>query len=270
VNRAYFETLGVPLVEGRTFSTVDHLDSPPVVVVSATMARQFWPQGGAVGARIVVGPNPASTPFEVIGIVRDVRTSLVEAQSQPLMYMSLEQGWFGTTFIVRTVGDPLDYAAAMRPVVSAYDPALPITRLARLEDAIGEGLAARRLPMMLMLGFGALALLLAGIGIYALFSNMAVAREREFGVRMALGSRRSDVAALVLRDGARWMALGLAAGALGVYAVSRALSSLIFGIAPLDAVSIAVAVLALLVTATVALVVPVRRATRADPLSVMR
>jgi ABC-type antimicrobial peptide transport system permease subunit len=139
-----------------------------------------------------------------------------------------------------------------------------------LEGVIDEGLAGQRLPMLLMLAFAALALLLACIGIYALFANMAAARETEFGVRMALGASRSAVATLVLRQGALWMTIGLAGGALGIYAVSRALRTLIFGIAPLDWPSIAAAVGALLIAAAVALAVPVWRATHADPLSAMR
>ena len=270
VSENYFASLEIPIVAGRTFTARDGLDTPPVVVVSEAMARQFWPAGDAIGARIVVGPDPQSPPLEVVGVVGDVRTSLTRAEAEPMLYMPLRQGWWGTTFLVRTVRDPAQHARAARQALAEFDPALPMANVATLTDAIAEGLDTRRLPMLLMLGFGAVALLLASMGIYALFTNMAVARQREFGVRLALGSSRKDLARLVLRDGSRWMGLGLLAGTLGVVAVSRALRTLLYGIAPFDVASITAAVLTLLMAAAIALVVPVRRATRADPLSIMR
>jgi putative ABC transport system permease protein len=270
VSENYFDMLGIRVMAGRTFSTADNLDSAPVAVVSETMAQRFWPDGNALGARIRVGPDPESTPIEVIGIVRDVRTSLTQTQAEPMLYRSLRQGWFGFTFVVRMATDPLTYSSTIRRELRAQDATLPMADVTTLDDVVSEGLASRRLPMLLMLSFGGLALLLACIGIYALFANMAVAREREFGVRIALGSSRGAVAALVLRQGALWMAVGVAGGALGVFAVSRALRSLIYGIAPLDHVSIAAALAALLLSAGVALALPVYRATRADPVSTMR
>jgi putative ABC transport system permease protein len=270
VSENYFNILGIPLIAGRTFSTADHADSAPVAVVSETMAQRFWPAGNAVGARIRMGPDPESTPVEVIGVVGDVRTSLTDTRAEPMLYRSLRQGWFGFTFLVRTATDPVDFTSTIRRELGAVDPTLPMADIITLDAVIDEGLASRRLPMMLMLSFGGLALLLACVGIYALFANMAIAREREFGVRIALGSSRGAVAALVLRQGALWMAAGLVGGAFGVIAVSRALRSLIYGVAPLDLVSLAAALGALLLSAGVALALPVYRATRADPVSTMR
>jgi putative ABC transport system permease protein len=265
-----FTTLGVAVLAGRVFTPADNPDSPPVAVVSETMARRFWPDGNAIGARIRIGPDPTAPPREVIGIVRDVRTSLVEPVPEPMLYVALRQGWFGGAFIVRTEGDPIGHINPVRSVLAAYDPALPMAGITTLDDVVSQGLAGRRLPMTLMLGFGILALLLACIGVYALFANMAASREREFGVRMALGSTRGAVAALVLRQGALWLGLGLLGGAAGVYVISRALRSLVYGIAPLDPVSIAGAVAVLVVCAAMALALPVRRATRADPAASMR
>ena len=270
VSETFFETLDIPIVAGRSFTTADNLDAPPVAMVSETMAKRFWPEGNAVGARIRAGPNAEVEPIEVIGIVRDVRTDVTDTAFEPMLYTPLRQGWWGATYIVRTAGDPLRYANTIRRELASFDVTVPMANVTTLNDVIDDGLAGQRLPMMLMLSFAALALLLACIGIYALFANMAAARQVEFGVRMALGASRSAVATLVLRQGALWMAIGLAGGALGVYTVSRALRTLIFGIAPLDWLSITVAVGALLFAATLALIVPVWRATRADPLSAMR
>jgi ABC-type antimicrobial peptide transport system permease subunit len=132
-----------------------------------------------------------------------------------------------------------------------------------MESRLAAQLANRRLPAVLMLAFGALALILASVGVYAMFTSMATAREREFGVRVALGSSRAAIARLVVRQGGIWMAVGLAGGAFGVVAVARLLSGILYGVAPFDPV-------ALVACAVAALAVPVRRATRADPISVLR
>jgi ABC-type antimicrobial peptide transport system permease subunit len=142
-----------------------------------------------------------------------------------------------------TAGDPLAITNAARATLKAIDPALPMYRVMAMDEVVSQGFAARRLPVLLMVAFGALALLLASVGVYAMFTSMAAAREREFGVRIALGGSRGSVAGLVLRQGGQWMVIGLAVGA---------------------------AVLVLLVSASIALMVPVRRATRVDPISVLR
>jgi ABC-type antimicrobial peptide transport system permease subunit len=147
---------------------------------------------------------------------------------------------------------------------------VPLRDPATLRAFLADGLTARRLPVVLMTAFGVLALLLASVGVYALFANMAAAREREFGVRVALGSSRAAIAGQVLRQGALWMALGLAVGGFGVVLVSRALRQLLYGVTPLDPVALGAAVAALVVCAAAALLVPVRRATRANPISVLR
>jgi ABC-type antimicrobial peptide transport system permease subunit len=154
--------------------------------------------------------------------------------------------------------------------VAAVDPSLPVQRTLTLPALVGEGLAARRLPVMLMTAFGALALLLASIGVHGMFASMAAAREREFGVRMALGSRPRAIAGLMLRQGASWMATGLAGGVLGVVLVVRLLRGLLYGIPPFDPIALGGAVAILLACATLALLIPVRRAARVDPVVALR
>jgi ABC-type antimicrobial peptide transport system permease subunit len=135
---------------------------------------------------------------------------------------------------------------------------------------LSDGLAGRRLPVVLMTAFGALALLLASVGVYAMFAAMGAAREREFGVRVALGSSRQRIAGLVLRQGATWMAIGLAGGVVGVVLVGSMLRNLLYDVKPFDPVTLAATMLTLLACASIALLGPVRRATRVDPISVMR
>jgi putative ABC transport system permease protein len=158
----------------------------------------------------------------------------------------------------------------IRRELAALDRGLPLHNAMTLAAVLGERLAGRRLPVVLMTAFGALALLLASVGVYAMFASMAAAREREFGVRVALGSSRRAIAALVLRQGGVWMALGLAGGAIGIVVVTRLVRDLLYGVAPFDPVTLGVAVATLLACGTVALLVPVRRATRADPVAVLR
>jgi ABC-type antimicrobial peptide transport system permease subunit len=179
-------------------------------------------------------------------------------------------GWTGRDFLLRTSGDPLALVRPFQRELAAVDPGVPLRDPRTLASIVDERLAGRRLPMLLMTAFGALALLLASVGVYAMFAAMAAAREQEFGVRIALGSSPRAIAGLVLRQGAVWMLVGLAAGAVGTFWVARALGDLLYGVPPFDPVALGAAALALLACAAVALLVPVRRAARVDPVAVLR
>jgi ABC-type antimicrobial peptide transport system permease subunit len=160
--------------------------------------------------------------------------------------------------------------APLQREVAALDRWLPVQQPMTLEAAVGEGLAARRLPATLLGAFSALALLLASIGVHAMFASMAAAREREFGVRMALGSRRRAIAGLLLRQGAGWMAGGLAGGALGILVMVRLLRGWLPGVPPFDPLATGGALAILLGCAALALLVPLHRATRVDPVAALR
>jgi predicted permease len=270
VSDGYFRTLGIPFRAGRTFAPTDRLDAPPAVVISEGMARRYWPHGNALGAHIRMGPDPNSPWITVIGIVGDVRNGPAQPEPEPTAYGSIRQFVWGGFVMLRTRGDPLALVKPVRRELAALDPGVPLHEVTTLRARVDKGLAARRLPVVLMAAFGALALLLASVGVYAMFASMAAAREREFGVRVALGSSRGAIAALVLRQGGLWMALGLAGGAVGVVVVARLLRGLLVGVAPSDPVALGAAVVILLIGGTVALLVPVRRATRADPIAVLR
>jgi hypothetical protein len=271
VSDDYFRTLGIPLRNGRTFSAQDRVDTPRTVIINETMARRYWPNASAVGARIRLDPRPGTPPHTIIGVVGDERNDPARAQSDPTMYLSNRLNpWNGPIFEIRTRGDPLALVKPARRALAALDPRLPLSNPRTLESLLSEGLQGRRVPVLLMAAFGALALLLASVGVYAMFAAMAAAREREFGVRMALGSSRAAIATLVLRQGGAWMLLGLVGGAAGVTVVSRLVRGLLYGVAPFDAVALGLAVLVLLVSAAVALMVPVHRATRVDPVNVLR
>ncbi|HMC54869.1 MAG TPA: ABC transporter permease [Gemmatimonadaceae bacterium] len=267
----YFKALSVPLVQGRTFTPDDRPAMPPVIVINDAMAKKYWPKGNAVGARIHIGPPDPKAPWiTVVGIVGNVRNDPTHLAPDPMMYLPFRQESWGNTLVIRASGDPAALTNSARAALASIDPMIPMFKVATMNEVLGDTFATRRLPVVLMTSFGALALLLASVGVYAMFANMAAAREREFGVRVALGSSPGAIAGLVLRQGGAWLALGLAIGTGGVVMAANMLRTQLFGVPQFDPVAIGTAVLVLLVCAGVALLVPVRRATRVDPISVMR
>jgi putative ABC transport system permease protein len=271
VSDDYFDVFDIPIKKGRTFSSTDIIGAPPVAVISQEMADRYWPNGDAVGSRFRWGPpNPDQPWTTVIGVVGNIRNNPTALRQEPMMFFPLRQQPFGDTFAVKTTGDPSAITSAVRTVLRGIDSGLPMYRVATMDNVVERSFVARRLPVLLMMGFGVLALLVSSVGIYAMFANMATAREREFGVRMALGSSRGAVAGLVLQQGGVWMALGLLIGAAGVFTTTRLIRSQLFGVGELDLLSIGAAVVVLLACAGLALLVPVRKATRVDPITVLR
>ena len=177
VSDGYFRTLGIPLLSGRTFSSFDRKGSPPVVVISEAMARKYWPRGDALGAHVHLGPHDGKSWAEVVGIVADVRNDPSHPQPDPMAYGSARQETYSTrVFLLRTQGEPLALLTPIRRELAALDPSLPIRDPATFESVLGEQLAGRKLPVVLMSAFGVLALVLAGVGVYAMFASMAAAR----------------------------------------------------------------------------------------------
>ena len=271
VSDDYFRTLDIPLRQGRTFDARDRVGAPPVVVVSEGMARRFWPGGDAVGARVRLGGDPASPLMEVIGVVGDVRNDRARRDAEPMAYRSARQIPAPlVTFLMRTQNDPLALTRSVERELAAIDRSLPVQRVASLQAVLDDGLADRRLPVVLMTAFGGLALLLSSMGVYSLFASMTATREREFGVRMALGSRPRAIAGLVLRQGAGWMAAGLLLGAFGIIVVVRLVRELLYGVMPFDPLTIGTSAAVLMTCAAVALLVPLYRATRVDAVVALR
>jgi putative ABC transport system permease protein len=269
----YFRTLGVPLKQGRVFDGSDRADAPSTIIINEAMASRYWPKGNAVGARIHIGPpNPTAPWITVVGVVGNLRNDLTRLTAEPMMFRSQRQVPYGDTFIVRTSSDveALGLTSTVRRTLSEIDPSLPMNKILTMSTVMDNAFATRRLPVVLMTAFGALALVLASVGVYAMFTSMAAAREREFGVRVALGSSRGAIAGLVLRQGGTWMALGLAVGTIGVVVAARLLRSQLYGVGEFDPIAIGAAVLTLLICAAVALLAPVRRASRVDPITVLR
>jgi putative ABC transport system permease protein len=267
VSDEYFQALRIPLRQGRTFDESDRAGGPATAVISEAMARRYWPGGAATGSRIRVDDGVMT----VVGIVGDVRNDMTRPDAEPIVYRSHRQeSTQRFAVLMRARGDPLALTRALQQEVAALDASLPVQQAMTLEAAVGEGLASRRLPVTLITAFGILALLLASVGVYGMFAGMVAAREREFGIRLALGSRRGALVLLILRQGAGWMGVGLAGGALGTMVVGQLLRTLTDGVGPFDPMSLAVTAAIIVCCAIIALFMPVRRATRLDPIIALR
>ncbi|HEY2363904.1 MAG TPA: ABC transporter permease [Candidatus Angelobacter sp.] len=270
----YFQAMSTPLLKGRFFDSRDNLNSPRVVIVNQTLAQKVFPNQDPIGKRIDVGwGDPGFS--EIIGVVADAKQEALTAERRASTFMLYSQNaalmeYLDTNLVVRTSQDPLSAVAAIRSRIQQLDPNQPLADVKTMDDVLAESLAPQRAPAWLFGGFSAIALFLAAIGIYGVLSYFVVQRSQEIGVRMALGAQRSNVLRLILGQGARLIGIGVAIGIVGGVWAARALTSLLFGVKSTDlptfiAVSVLLAGLAL-----VACAVPALRATRVDPLVVLR
>jgi predicted permease len=266
----YFASLGIPVRGGRDMAATDREGSAPVAVVSETMARELWPGASPIGARIRFLGGADSAWREVIGVVADVRESAL-GEPQAVAYVPAWQSpEGGYELVVRTTGDASHLVGAIRRELHALDPALPLVTPRTMDEVFGASLAGQRLPMVFTTAFAALALLLAGLGVYGVMAYSVAAREREFGIRAALGASRGRVMALVLRQGMVTALAGAAVGLLAAWGAMRVLAGLLVGVTPHDAATFIAAPLILLVVSGLACLVPARRATRVEPLEALR
>jgi predicted permease len=270
VSPGYFETIGVRLASGRTFTGQDHADAPRTVIVNETLARLAWPGQDPLGRRL--RPGGGDSPWwTVVGVVKDMRRGDVTRQVRPEVYVSSLQTTPRTqTLVVRTSGDPAALLPAIRRELQALDPQLPLFRAGTLDAEVSETLTQPRFQTMLLAGFAVIALLLATIGIYGVTSHAVSQRRQEVGIRMALGARAADVLGLMLRQHMIPALLGIAIGLGGALALSRYLATLLYGVRATDPLTFALVALVLLAVALAACWVPARRAARVDPLVALR
>ena len=271
VSPGYFEAIGTPLLEGRGFTEADTAQAAPVVVVNEQMAQRFWPHATAVGRYVTLGGSGQSrVRAQVIGVARTGRYSSLGEEPKPYFYRSLLQSYEpGLQLIVRTAADQ-PIIAAVREQVRALDPRLALIGAETLEQHMQMPLFPARAAGFFLGLFGALALTLAVVGLYSVISYAVSQRVREIGVRMALGARPRDVLRLVVAQGLRLTAVGLALG-LGLAAIgTRVLSNVLYGISPTDPISYAAVTVVLTLAAAAASYVPARSATRVDPIRALR
>jgi predicted permease len=266
----YFRALGIPLRAGRAFAPSDGVDAPPVAVVDERFARAQWPGASALGRRLrESSDDPWSTVVGVVGHVR--HTGLDEDTEEPQVYWNYtRRAEDRVALVVRTRGDPAALTRALAAAVRAVDPDQPIYDAFPLDAVVDRSLGQRRLQSTLLGTFAVMALALASVGVYGVIAYGVGLRRREFGVRVALGARRADVFALVLRRGVALFCAGAGAGLALAAAGVRVLSTLVFGVAPHDAPSFAAATLVLLVVSLTACGVPARRAARVEPTTALR
>jgi putative ABC transport system permease protein len=269
VSPEYFRTMGIPLIRGRALAESDTAAARRVVVVDEEVARHFWPGGEAVGQRLrVVGPDP----FEVVGVARRVRNYGLDADSRMRVYVPAAQTpMHMMNLAVRASGpDAEGLAKAVAGEVRALDSGQPVYGVRTMERIVSESLAPRRFNMALVALFAAGALLLASIGIYGVIAYTVARRTREIGIRVALGARRGDVLRLVLGQGMRPALAGVGLGLAASLALTRLMSSLLYGVSATDPVTFAAVSGLLVVVALLACYFPARRATKVDPAVALR
>ncbi|MEO7086527.1 MAG: ABC transporter permease [Gemmatimonadaceae bacterium] len=271
----FFAAVGIPVRAGRGFNAGDRLGTPPVVVISESMARRYWPNSSPIGARVrldwySVDPTDSTAAREIVGVVSDVKEDAM-SPGMPTVYVSAEQAQvYGNAYVVRTTGDASALLAAIKESVQALDPRVPMVSPRTLSDVLAGLVRRQNVAMVLIAMFAVLAALLAGLGVYGVMAYSVVARTREFGIRSALGASRFAILSLVLRDSLGTTLVGLAAGLVVSLGLSRLVASLLVGVSARDPVSYAVALVVLGVVAVVASAVPARTATRVQPVEALR
>lgn len=269
----FFETVRMRLVEGRSFSGADGSGAPGVVIVNEEAARRFWPGRTPVGERISFSAafgregQANAVGWEVVGVVGDVRALGLDREVQPEIYfLNAQSTWRWHSFVVRTAAaDPLQVVSSVRRVVAELDPNLPIGQIRSLDDILDRTVVRPRLYASLMAMFSAIALVLAGVGVYGVVAYGVGMKRQEIAVRMALGASRERVVRMVVLDGVRLGVLGLILGLLGAVATTRLLRNLLFGVEPGDPATFAAVAVALLVVVLIASWLPARAATRIAP-----
>ncbi len=273
VTPGYFESLSVPILEGRAFEDRDRADAQPIGLVNQTLARQLWPGQEAVGRQLYLFGDE-QRPFTVVGVVGDVRQHDLAEAAQPELYWPLAQsGEFGVrsmAILVRTQGQPNELAPAARETLRALDPNIPITDITSLPEVLDAQVAEPRLIARVMSSFALLAMILSMVGVYAVVSASVTTRVREIGIRMALGAARATVVQEVLRDGLKRVGVGLAIGLAAATGLGRVLRHHYFGVEVNNPAISALALSAVLLAALLALWLPARRASSVDPTIALR
>jgi putative ABC transport system permease protein len=267
----YFRAMGIPLVRGRLILSADTPASEPVMLVSQTTARTLFGGRDPIGRRVRFGAPDA--PWRtIVGIVGDVRHASLTERTRPQMY--LPQSQVTDSFLVIVVKTSPDRVSQLVPAIRAalreQDPAVPLHSVALLDDLLASSIADRHFVMTLLVGFAAVSLLLAAVGLYGVVSYTVTERTRELGLRMALGASRADILKLVLGSGAATATAGVAIGLAASAVLTRFLQGQLFEVEPLDPAAMAGAVGLLAAVATLAHLLPVRRALRVDPTTALR
>jgi predicted permease len=271
VGSGYLDTMGIPLVEGRDFSVADQADGPRVAIVNQTLARRLWPNERATGQTLLFGCEHARI-VKVVGVARDSRIRSLNEVAQPHVYLPFSQAYSGgiVFVVVETAGDPGALIEPVRQALVSSHPDFRTYGVKRLSEALSASFWQVRFEVWVLGILGALALVLAAVGMYGVMAYHVTARTREIGIRMAMGAQRADVFRLVIGQGALVTLAGIGAGLILSSIAARLLASLLYGVSATDAATWAAAVAVWLIIAPVACWIPARRAMRVEPLVALR
>ena len=279
ITPGYMSTMRIPLIRGREFSDSDVAGRPAAVLISQSMARQFWPNEDPIGKHLTLYFFPDVTRV-VVGVVGDVKMdALSQTRSSAALYLPLAQlsvsrdgQWesFGLTLAVRAQGNPLSVVSAITNAVHKVDPEVPLLHIKTMQDTIDDSLLQQRFTMLLLTSFAGLALLLAAVGIYSVLSYAVRRRVREIGIRMALGAQIEDVLRMVVLQGMKPTMIGVAIGLAGALALGRVLSSVIYGVSARDLATFSTVAVVMTGVGLLASTLPAYRATKVDPMKTLR
>jgi predicted permease len=272
ISRDYLRAMRIPLRAGRSFDSREAPGDRTAVMVNETAARLLWRDQPAVGRRVASG-GPDAAPMEVIGVVADVKYDAIDAPARPAFYFASNQGFArgGSVIVARTRGgQPAQALPAIRRIIAETDPTIAVFGVTTGPELVGRAASSTRFVTLLLTLFGVGAALLAALGVYGVLAYLVTQRQREFGVRMAIGAPPSSVLALVVRQGAALTAVGLALGVAGALAATKLLSSFLYGVARGDVATYAVIIVLVGVAGVLAALLPARRATRVDPVIALR
>jgi predicted permease len=260
----YFRTMEIPLLQGRFFSDHDTADVPHVILIDDKMAKRFWPHESAVGKRMRA--NVKDPWYTVVGVVGTVKQYGLDIDGRMVIYYPEQQSADGDLYLVaRTSNDPASVASAMVREIHAIDPGVPVFEIRTMQERLHDSLARQRFSMAVLGGFAGFAMLLAAVGVYGVISYMVTQGTHDIGLRMALGAQQRNILGLVVKQGMALAAIGIVAGLVGAFSLTRVMASWLFGVSATDAVTFSAVTLFLVATALVASYVPALRAMRVDP-----
>ena len=272
VTPAYFETMGIPVLKGRSFTAQDRDNTPHVIIVNEALASRYWPNQDVIGKRLGFEDDPSKQAWrEIVGVVGNVKHKRLEAEANPEVYFPYQQ--LPKNFmsvVVRTSSDPVSMIPAIRSQVFTIDKNQPVFDIMTMDQRLAKSVASSRFVMLLLGTFSVLALGLAAVGLYGAMAYLVTQRTQEIGLRMALGARRIDVFKLVVGKGMRLAIIGTAIGLVASLALTRVMGSLLFEVTPTDALTFVIVSVVLLTVALLACYIPARRATNVDPLTSLR
>lgn len=269
----YLDALGIPVLAGRPFAAGDRADAPRVAIVNQAMVRTHFGGTDPIGSRVRWGARPGEHPpwMTVVGVVGDVKQRSLDGSPVPAIYVPhAQEPAEDMDLVVHTASDPAAIAGAVRGAVRAAAPDLPLAAVATMERVLGDSVGSRRLTVLLLLGLGTLAVVLAAVGIFGVMSYAVSQRKHEIGIRLSLGAAPGRVLRLVVGEGAALALGGIAVGSVGALVAGRWLASVLFGVSPADPFVYLLVAAALLVLAAAACLVPARRAAAVDPAVALR